>query len=149
MSAPSREMSGSHASSQGSRCSECKKRFIPSPRLKQRQKTCTEVICQRKHRSRYQRRYRSKNPEVEQESRRKIKEKRSKDFWKNYRKSHVESTERNRALTKLRKQLAAKGLQRQLDIVQVFDPPQYFGLFQEFATSHRCLIKRCRARRAA
>jgi hypothetical protein len=122
------------------RCFECKSWFQPSPRLKLRQKTCREVSCQRRHRARYQRKYRRANPNMERECREKIKSNRPLDFWKNYRTSHPLTTERNRNATKLRKRLRAAGLQRKLDIVQVVDPPGYFDLFQQFATSHRSLI---------
>jgi hypothetical protein len=149
MPAPERVVLGSRACSPWSRCLECNKKYSPSPRLKLRQKTCGELLCRRKHRARYRRRYRSQNPEVEQESRKKIQTNRPNGFWKNYRKEHSSSTERNRKLTKLRKRLARSGLQRQLDIVQVVDPPGYFDLFRGFATSHRSLIEECRAKRAA
>lgn len=86
---------------------------------------------------------------MEQESRRKIKAKRPAGFWKAYRQAHKESSERNREMTRLRIQLLRSGLQRQLDIVQVYDPPEYFVLFQGFATSHRCLIEKCRAKKAS
>jgi hypothetical protein len=45
--------------------------------------------------------------------------------------------------------LAQAGLQRQLDIVQVLDPPGYFDRFEGFAMSHRSLVEACQARRAA
>jgi hypothetical protein len=117
--------------------------------LKLRQKTCGELVCVRKHRAKYRRRYRAEDPVLEQESRKKIQESRPKIFWKTYRKEHPTSTERNRKLTKLRKRLAHSGLQRQLDIVQVVDPPGHFELFLGFATSHRLLIEDCRAKKAA
>jgi hypothetical protein len=132
-----------------SRCSECKRSFRPNARLKLRQKTCVEVICQRKHRARYRQEYRLSNPGPEKEYRDKVKAGRRSNFWNSYRKSHPGSSERNRQNTKLRKQLKRVGLQRQLDIVQVIDPPGYFELFHRFATSHRSLLDACRATHAA
>lgn len=149
MAAPAREAPESRVCSPWSRCVECKKKYSPSPRLKVRQKTCGEPLCRRRHRAKYRRRYRSQNPEVELESRKKIQASRSDDFWKTYRKQHPLTTARNRKLTRLRKRLARAGLQRQLDIVQVVDPPGYFDLFSGFATSHRSLIEECRVMRAA
>jgi hypothetical protein len=131
------------------RCFECKKSFLPSPRLKSRQKTCRERACQLAYRARYRRQYRRKNFEAEEDSRKKTKASRSSNFWKEYRKSHASSSERNRLNTKLRKRLRNAGLQRQLDIVQVVDPTGYFDLFQGFATSHRSLLEECHATSAA
>ena len=132
-----------------SRCSECKKSFRPNPRLKTRQKTCVERSCQLKHRARYRKRYRGANSGPEKEYRDKAKANRPAHFWKNYRKSNPQSSERNRLSAKLRKRLARAGLQRQLDIAQVIDPPQYFDLFLGFATSHRSLLEACQATHAA
>lgn len=131
------------------RCVECKKYFSPHPRLKNRQKTCTQSACLLAYRARYRRQYRRENFQAEKDCREKIKSGRPKNFWKTYRKVHPESSARNRAQTKLRKQLGQVGLQRQLDIVQVIDTSGYFKLFQEFATSHRSLLKSCQATRAA
>ena len=131
------------------RCCECKKLFRPHPRLKERQKTCAQRVCLLSYRARYRKQYRRANLEGEQDSQAKAKESRGADFWKTYRRSHPQSTERNRAQTRLRKQLRQIGLQRQLDIVQVIDPPGYFALFQGFAMSHRSLLESCRATRAA
>lgn len=128
-----------------SRCSECKKSFLPSPRLKARQKTCGEKACQLKHRARYRRRYRCADPESEKEYRNKVKANRPPGFWGKYRRDHVESTERNRLNSKLRRRLKRAGLQRQLDIAQVTEPSGYFDHFCEFATTHQSLLEECRA----
>ena len=132
-----------------SRCSECKESFRPNLRLKTRQKTCCKRECQLKQRARYRQQYRRKNLGSEQEYSDKAKENRPFNFWKTYRKNHPGSSERNRLNTKLRKRLSRAGLQRQLDIVQVIDPPGYFDLFLEFATSHRSLIAVCGGSQAA
>jgi len=126
-----------------SRCSECKKSFRPHPRLKSRQKTCGQKVCQLKQRARYRRSYRLEHPGPDKEYADKAKTNRPKNYWKNYRKNNPKAMERNRLNTRLRKRLSRAGLQRQLDIVQVFDPPGFFDLFQQFATSHRSLIKSC------
>ena len=142
MPAPPRECAGGFGPRFG-RCAECKQSFRPNPRLKSRQETCGKKECQLKHRARYRRRYRAVYAAADQEYADKAKANRPGDFWKNYRKSHPKSTERNRLNTRLRKQLKRAGLQRQLDIVQVIDPPGYFDLFSGFATSHRSLIEVC------
>ncbi len=121
-------------------CAQCKKSFRLNPRLGIRQKTCGTDLCRRKHRSRYQRHYRRQNPDAEKEIRKKIKAKCGSGFWKVYRASHPKSTERNRSLTRLRMKLRRGGLQRKLDILQVFDPPGYFDKFSAFATRHRSLL---------
>ena len=126
---------------QHARCNQCAKKFSPNPRLGVRQKTCSAKECQRKYRSRYQHQYRYDNPEVEKEIRKKIKGKRDFDFWKIYRRTHLKSTKRNRDLTKLRMRLKRAGLQRKLDILEVFDPPGYFDQFFEFARLHRSLLE--------
>lgn len=131
------------------RCLECKKFFRPHPRLSARQKTCGKRACLLLHRARYRKQYRQRNNEAEQDSQEKTKLSRIPGFWKRYRKSHPQSSERNRAQTRLRKQLQQLGLQRQLDIMQVIDPPGYFDLFQGFATSHRSLLEACQATCAA
>ena len=131
------------------RCSECKTSFRPHARLKLRQKTCGKRECQLAYRARYRHQYRIENPGPEKEYRDKTKAGCGASFWKNYRKTHPVSSERNRAATRLRSKLGAQGLQRQLDIVQVIDPPGYLDLFLGFATSHRSLIHACQATRAA
>ena len=131
------------------RCSECKRSFVPNPRLKVRQKTCGAQACKRKHRARYRRRYRSSDPAAEKESREKVKAKRPADFWKKYRAEHPESTRRNRLQSKLRARLRRAGLQRQLDITEVIDSPGAFDRFREFATEHRSLIAECSVTDAA
>jgi len=131
-----------------SRCSECKRSFLPSPRLKARQKTCGEKACQLSHRARYRRGYRRADPSAENEYRKKVKEERSKDFWKKYRREHPEATERNRLQAKLRGRLKRAGLQRQLDIAEVFDQAGLFDRFREFATAHRSLLEECSATHA-
>jgi hypothetical protein len=103
------------------RCSECKKAFRPHPRLKARQLTCTQLACRSAHRARYRRKYRRGNQEGEADSQSKVKSNRTPGFWKNYRAINPQSSDRNRVQTRLRKQLKQAGLQRQLDIVQVFD----------------------------
>jgi hypothetical protein len=121
------------------RCSICKISFRPHPRLRERQRTCSASACRRRHRAAYQRKYRRENPGLDRESL--AKSGRPASFWADYRRAHPEATERNRLRSRLRKQLAAKGLQRKLDIAQVFDPPGYFSLFEGFATEHRSLIE--------
>ncbi len=138
-----------NASLRWSRCSECKKRFRPNPRVKSRQKTCGDAACVREHRARYRRQYREDNPGPDKEYRDKTKPARGANFWKNYRKAHPQSTERNRAHAKLRAALSRAGLQRQLDIVQVIDQPKLFELHQGFATSHRSLLEACWTKHAA
>ena len=119
-------------------CAVCKKSFRPHPRLRERQKTCSESACRRRHRARYQRQYRCVNPGLDRDYR--AKAGLPSNFWKAYRLAHPKSTARNRLSTRLRKRLAAKGLQRKLDISQVFDPPGYVSLFEGCATEHRWLI---------
>ena len=132
-----------------SRCLECKKLFCPHPRLKVRQKTCTQRACRLAYRARYRRLYRRNNLQSESDSQEKTKSNQVPSFWKNYRAKNLHSTERNRAQTRLRSQLMRAGLQRQLDIVQVINPPGYFELFQGFAMSHRSLLTACQATRVA
>jgi hypothetical protein len=145
---PRREVSGILLRPR-SRCSECKKTFRPNARLRERQKTCVESVCQHKHRARYRKKYRKGNPGPEKEYRDKALALRPAGSWKNYRESHPRSSERNRLNTRLRKQLKSAGLQRQLDIVQVLDPAGHFELFVGFATSRRSLLEACLATQAA
>jgi len=130
-------------------CSECKKSFSPSPRLNARQKTCGEKACQLKHRARYRRSYRKNDPSSEKEYREKVKASRPPGFWKKYRRDHPKSTDRNRLNSMLRGRLRRAGLQRQLDIAQVIDPPGHFDRFHEFAMTHQSLLEKCRAKPAA
>lgn len=123
------------------RCLECRKIFRPNARLKLRQKTCGEMACRRKARTRYQQKYRRINPGLEREYSEKRRRARSPEFWRHYRRDHPMSTRRNREAAKLRARLMREGLQRKLDIVEVIDPPGYFELFHEFATRHRSLIE--------
>ena len=124
-------------------CVCCHVRFRPNPRLRDRQKTCGKDTCRKEHRAAYRRRYRKRNPQAEQDIQKKRQESRPPEFWKNYRRDHPNSTARNRANSRLRKQLAKIGLQRQLDIVQLIDPIDKLDRILEFATSHRSLLREC------
>jgi hypothetical protein len=130
-------------------CVSCHERFSPHPRLGNRQKTCGKKSCCKAHRAAYRRRYRSEDPQAEQDMRQKQKNSRPSGFWKNYRRDHPLSTARNRANSRLRKQLAKAGLQRQLDIVQLIDPPEKLDRLVGFATSHRSLLWECLGNSAA
>lgn len=130
-------------------CVSCHERFSPHPRLGSRQKTCGKERCLKAHRAAYRRRYRSEDPKAEQDIRQKQKDSRPPDFWKNYRGDHPLSTARNRANSRLRKQLAKDGLQRQLDIVQLIDPPEKLDQLVGFAMSHRSLLRECLGKSAA
>jgi hypothetical protein len=131
------------------RCSGCSELFLPSPRLKARQKTCGATACRKGHRARYRRSYRKKNTDAEAGYREKAKAAKVPSFWKEYREAHRESAERNRKQTLIRKRLKHNGLQRQLDIAQVFVPEGYFEQYQGFATSHRSIIEEHLGRKAA
>src|ERR1041385_9006853 len=122
------------------KCPYCLNHFKPSVRLRDRQKTCGAEICIRRHRSRYQRRWRKLNSSVEAEYQAKLKVNRKKGFWKEFRRTHPEYEKRNRFFTKLRKNLRRKGLQRKLDIVQAVEFPSKLIDFTEFATRHRSII---------
>ena len=91
------------------RCSECKRTFRPHPRLKERQKTCTKKTCQLAYRARDRKRYRRSNLQGESDSQAKTKSNRGPDYWKKYRAKNPRSSERNRAQTRLRKQLRQTG----------------------------------------
>lgn len=130
-------------------CVSCESRFTPHHRLGIRQKTCGKAPCRRKHRAGYRRKYRRTNSESEQGYEKKRREARPPDFWKKFRESHPSYVTRNRAQARFRKQLNKAGLQRQLDIVQLFDPPEKLGALMTFATSHRSLLQECGYRPAA
>ena len=131
-----------------SQCSECKKHFTPSPRLKLRQNTCGERNCLLAHRARYRRKYRLVNADSEKEYQEKSKANRPAGFWKNYREKNLKSTQQNRLNVNLRQGLKRAGLQRQLDIVEVIDSPEYFESFCAFAMSHRSLLENLSATHA-
>lgn len=130
-------------------CVSCKSQFHPHPRLGTRQKTCGKDSCQRKHRAGYRRNYRRENLQADQEYESKRRKNRPSDYWKKYREAHPTYTQRNRAQSQLRKKLKKVGLQRQLDIVQLIDPPEKLDALIGFATSHRSLLEECRVRPAA
>jgi hypothetical protein len=127
----------------GRKCRVCRRQFVPHPRLGNRQQTCGSEKCRRVHRASYRRKYRSINSEAESGYEAKRKAARPKDYWKQYRDRHLESTTRNRAQSRLRKQLRRAGLQRQLDIVQLIDPIEKLETVVRFATSHRSLLEEC------
>ena len=105
-------------------CVYCRSLFRPNPRLGKRQKICGSTHCQKKYRASYQRKYRKvpENAQVEREYETERKMVRGSEFWNAYREAHPESTQRNRANSRLKKSLIRKGLQRKLDIVQLFVP---------------------------
>jgi hypothetical protein len=131
------------------KCSYCKNKFTPNVRLRERQKTCGLEICRRAPRSLVQRRWRKINYAIEVEYQTKRREFREKNFWKEFRKSHPESTIRNRILTKVWKSLRREGLQRRLDILQVVEDAGKIISFSEFATRHRSTLLECVSRKAS
>ena len=131
------------------RCVCCRELFRPHPRLGERQKTCGKDPCRRALHAAFRLRDRKENQQAERDIQKKRKESRAGDYWKNYRRDHPESTARNRANSRLRKQLARAGLQRQLDIVQLIDPPEKIDELVRFATSHRSLLYECLGKSAA
>lgn len=131
------------------RCGYCGQKFQPHPRLGDRQKTCGREPCRKTHHANYRRRYRAKNVQAEQDIQKKRKEERSPDFWKRYRREHPASTARNRANSRLHKQLIKAGLQRQLDIVQLIEPSGQLNQITEFATYNRSLLEECLGKVAA
>lgn len=129
-------------------CLVCNKIFIPHPRTQKIQKTCGDLSCRKKHRALYRRRYRKLNVEAEKAYQQKIKENRSKDFWKDYRKAHPEYAEHNRLQSRLRKRLRKSGLQRQLDIFQVARNTGLFSIVEQFAMSNRWELEEIQAKAA-
>lgn len=130
---------GRYRSHKRSQCQICRVYFHPNPRLGKRQKTCGKQECQKTHRAKYRRQYRRANRKIDQE----YQAKRPPDYWKKYRTEHSDYVIRNRAASRLRRQLARQGLQRQLDIVQLIEFPKKLDTFREFATSHRSLLHQC------
>lgn len=130
-------------------CVCCRAKFRPHSRLGARQKTCGKPACRKAHRAAYRRHYRKENPQAEEDIQKKRKDARPANFWQNYRRDHLTATARNRANSRLRKRLAKVGLQRQLDIVQLIDPPSKLVALVEFATSHRSLLEDCALKTAA
>jgi len=119
--------------------------------LGKRQKICGSTHCQKKYRASYQRKYRKvpENAQVEREYETERKMVRGSEFWNAYREAHPESTQRNRANSRLKKSLIRKGLQRKLDIVQLFVPIDQSEPLIEFATLHRSLLEECARKTAA
>jgi len=130
-------------------CDCCHERFLPSLRLRDRQKTCGKATCRKSYGAAYRRRYRNVNLQAEQDIQKKRRESRPRDYWKKYRQDRPIATARNRANSRLRKKLIKAGLQRQLDIVQLFDPPGKLDALVRFATSHRSLLDECLRKSAA
>jgi hypothetical protein len=114
-----------------------------------RQRTCGQEVCKRAYRAAFRREYRKKNPKAEQDIEKKRRDARPADFWNAYRQAHPIATARNRANSRLRKKLSKAGLQRQLDIVQLIDPPSKLEAVIGFATSHRSLLFECLCKAAA
>lgn len=138
---------GWRSRSGSARCTVCKVSFVPNPRLGGRQKTCGKAECRRAAHAKYRRGYRKVNRDVEAEYQEKQRLSRQDGFWLRYREAHPESTERNRANSRLRKKLQKEGLQRQLDIVQLIDPIEKLDAVVRFATSHRSLLAECLPRK--
>ena len=132
-------------------CVCCQAKIHPHPRLGGRQKTCGAVRCRKRHRAGYQREYRAQpeNARIEREYEATRKKQRPSDFWKTYRATRPEATKRNRANSRLKKKLVRDGLQRKLDIVQLFVPIDQSGPLIRFATVHRSLFEDCARKTAA
>jgi hypothetical protein len=131
------------------RCLSCGDGYTAHVRVRGRQKTCGKRECVLKHRARYRRAYRRNNIEEEKGYQAKCKAGRAKGYWREYRRRNPQGAARNRAGAKLRRELCKAELQRQLDIVQVFEPKERLEQIVVFATSHRSLLFECRGKRAA
>jgi hypothetical protein len=132
-------------------CVCCQVKFRPHPRLGLRQKTCGAASCRKRYRARYQHQYRQvpEHEKIEHDYEVERKKQRPPDFWKTYRDAHPEATQRNRANSRLKKRLTRDGLQRKLDIVQLFVPIDQSESLIRFATKHRSLLEKCARKTAA
>jgi len=77
------------------RCRCCKKRFLPDPRVGDRQKYCAQPACQRKRQQKNEYSWRRKNPEAVYEQRRKW-QRNNADYWDSWRRSHDDYLKSNR-----------------------------------------------------
>lgn len=116
---------------QEKRCVWCGAWFVPSPRLKGRQKTCGSADCKRRQNLLAQRRWKRRNLEICRQSQRDWQSVRDDGYWKLWRERHPDYVIRNRILTRLRKVLFRRelGLQRKLDILQLFEKQVKFKRF--------------------
>lgn len=117
------------------RCTICRNKFSPSPRLGKRQKTCGKACCRKSHRAQYRRQYRKSNADTEKE----YCSKRAAGYWREYRSRHPEYVRRNRLRSRIAQRVRRLGLQRQLDIVELVEFPNKIEVIVEFATSTRSL----------
>jgi hypothetical protein len=79
------------------RCPLCRKQFKPDPRIKDRQKVCSNAECQKRRKKEYQKKWKEKNPMYFQGRYSRLKEWLAEhpDYLKNYRqssKNHLRSS---------------------------------------------------------
>lgn len=99
-------------------CLFCSRKYVPHPRLGERQKTCGNPDCKKKQNQLCQKLWKSQNRDACRENQKNWSQA-SPGYWQTYRANHPVYTERNRRQTALRKQMLGLGLQRKLDILEV------------------------------
>lgn len=122
-------------------CPWCKRHFLPNPRLGHRQKCCGSPTCKKKQKELCQSCWVAKNKKVYADGQQDW-QKTHPDYWKKYRASHPAYVIRNRAQSQIRKAFALSktGLQKRIDILQLYDIQSDLWDINRFAKENRSLI---------
>ena len=133
------------------KCAFCGKRFVPDPRVGNRQQACHKEACKRERKARAQKRWQEKNPGYFRGRYQYVKEWLGEHpgYLAQYRLAHPEYVERNRQRTRERTREAKRGrfdiqdeIKSQLiDIAQVKPFKVGFDIQDEIRTQQACLAR--------
>lgn len=123
-------------------CLWCEKIFISHPRQQDRQKACFDPKCQNQQKQFSHKIWKQKNLKTFKKNQ-KDWQKDHPGYWRAYRASHPEYTDRNRKQSRIHKSFVKNGLQKRIDILQLSKKQRKLGKFwslPRFAKHPRSLI---------
>ena len=123
-------------------CAGCGKAFHPHPQTP-KQTYCSSLVCQRERRRRWQQARRQSDPEYrDNQSRAQASwAERHRDYWREYRRTHPEYSERNRGLQRERDARRRERVLAKMD-VSPRDSPVPSGTYRLSPVTHDDLAKR-------
>lgn len=121
------------------RCTWCPVWFVPSPRLKDRQRSCGRSDCKRRQKLFSHGRWKQRERELYRQGQRDWRTAHP-GYWKTYRETHLIYVQRNRLQSRVRWSLAQQTLQKRIDILELTEiTPEYWN-FPRFAKQPRSLF---------
>lgn len=123
-------------------CAGCGKAFHPRPQTP-KQTYCSSPVCQRERRRRWQQARRQSDPEYRDNQSRAQESwaERHRDYWREYRRTHPQYSERNRSLQRERDARRRERVLAKMD-VSPRDSPVASGTYRLSPVTHDDLAKR-------